>query len=445
MNPAAYSLLGLCAAATLLLPRKWAFFAFMAGVCYLNTGPAIDLGVFSFNALRVLISAAAFRFLLRGRILPRNMVSLDWILVAWAVWAAFSSTFHQDPGGDLVTKLGIIYDVGGLYFVARHFIASIHELAEACRLCIVVLMPIATAMLYENITQHNLFAVFGGVPDTPMIRDGRTRAFGPYTHPILAGTVGAVTLPIAAGLWRYRRRSAVIGAATSLVMIACSGSSGPVMSGAAGVAALLAWRTRRWMRHLRWGAVFAYIVLDLIMIDPAYYIIARLDVTGSSTGWHRAALIEASLAHLGEWYLAGTDYTRHWMPTGVSWSPNHTDITNYYLHMGVMGGLPLTLLFVAMLAAAFSYVGRLLNSARPMPVREQRLLWGLGSALFAQAATCVSVSYFDQSVMFLYLNIAAIGSVYSARAGANRKQSVPAEGSDDLEASSVSAARTVWC
>ena len=98
------------------------------------------------------------------------------------------------------------------------------------------------------------------------------------------------------------------------------------------------------------------------MKAPAYYLLARIDLTGSSTSWHRAALIDMALGHLSEWWAFGTDHTRHWMPYGVPWSDNHSDITNYYISMGVNGGLPLMLLFIAILAKAF-YAGRWLREA----------------------------------------------------------------------------------
>lgn len=147
------------------------------------------------------------------------------------------------------------------------------------------------------------------------------------------------------------------------------------------------------------------------MEDPAYYIIARLDITGSSTGWHRARLIESSVAHLNEWWLGGTDYTRHWMPTGVSWSPDHSDITNQYLKMGVLGGLPLMCLFIAILATAFRYVGKGIRRSHLASKGDGALVWALGCALFAHAVTFVSVSYFDQSSLFIYLTLGAIASV----------------------------------
>jgi hypothetical protein len=266
-------------------------------------------------------------------------------------------------------------------------------------------------ILFEKMTGHNLFFTLGGVSDISEIRDGRIRAQGPFAHSILAGTVGAVCLPLMIGLWQQHRRTAVAGILACCSMIFASGSSGPIMSAAAAIGALFMWHWRYNMRLVRWLAVLGYIGLDLVMKAPAYYLIARIDLTGSSTSWHRAFLIESALDHLSEWWLAGTDFTRHWIPYGVSWSKDHADITNHYLRMGVDGGLPLMLLFIAILAKGFSYVGRTLRLIPESSPQSRFMIWALGASLFAHAATFISVSYFDQSFVFIYLTLAAIGSL----------------------------------
>jgi len=182
----------------------------------------------------------------------------------------------------------------------------------------------------------------------------------------------------------------------------------------AGIGALFLWRIRHRIRLIRWLAVFGYIGLDLVMKAPAYYLMARTGAGGS--GWHRARLIQSSIEHLHEWWLAGTDYTRHWMPGGgVPWNPDHADITNHYIQMGVVGGLPLMLLFIFILFKGFSYIGQILKSGNDQEPEWQFFHWAIGASLFANAAAMVSVSYFDQSFVFLYLVLAAIGSLWSGR------------------------------
>jgi hypothetical protein len=272
-----------------------------------------------------------------------------------------------------------------------------------------LLVPLAAEMVYEHLTFHNLFSVLGGVGPTPQLREGHIRALGPFAHPILAGTVGAVTLPLTIGMWHRHRKSACIGAVACITIVLASRSSGPFMSALVAMAALGMWHFRSHMRLLRRLTVVMYIVLDVSMKVPPYYLMDRIDISGGSTGWHRARLIESSLEHISEWWLIGTDYTRHWMPTGVSWNLRHTDITNHYLQMGVWGGLPLMFLFIAALVKGFSFVGaRMVDEATP--AQDRFLIWSLGASLFAHVATCISVSYFDQSVFFIYLTLASIAS-----------------------------------
>jgi hypothetical protein len=275
-----------------------------------------------------------------------------------------------------------------------------------------VLAPLAASMVYEKISSHNLLSVFGS-PEASQIRDGRPRARGPFRHAILAGTIGAFSVPFMVGLWRTHRAVAALGLTACVCIVVASNSSGPLMSLATALFALALWPFRERLHIARWAAVGLYLLLAVVMTRPPYYLMARIDLTGSSTGWHRARLIESSIAHLNEWWLAGTDYTRHWMPTGVSWSPDHTDLTNHFIALGVYGGLPLLLTFVAAMAVSFRRVGRQLATDRTRRGAPS-IPWALGSTLFTIAVTSVSIAYFDQSILWLYMTIAFCGGALSA-------------------------------
>jgi hypothetical protein len=379
----------------------------MMGTCLMTLGQTVAVGPFHFSVLRLLIAVGAARVLLRSEHLPGGWRAVDGLFLAWAGWMCMSSAFHKEPLNDLTSKLGLAYDGCGLFFLFRVFCQGADDVRRIARFTVLLLIPVAVSMLYEHAAFRNLFAVLGGVPEVPTVRDGKIRACGPFLTPILAGTVGAITIVMMASIWKDYRWTAILGGAVGLTMVVASNSSGPLMSVMLGLFAVWCWRFRESMRVLRWGAVLGYIVLDVVMKDPAYFIMARIDLTGSSAGWHRAELIRSAFAHLGEWWLAGTDFTRHWMPTGVSWSPEHTDITNHYLHMGVIGGLPLMLLFMAILTTAFFFVGQGMRRSRD----EAFLFWTLGSVLFCHAVTFLSVRYFDQSVLFLYLTLACVTSL----------------------------------
>jgi hypothetical protein len=415
MNPIAAVFLLVSALAILLLPRRWAPLPLMVGACYITRAQGLDLGPFSFTVVRILVVFGVLRVVVRREWLAGGLNRLDGLMVVWGILMVVTGLFHKDA---IVNRLGLAFDGWGLYFLFRIFCRSADELFSLCRLTAMLLVPIAVEMVIEKVTAHNFFSVLGGVSASPAIRDGRIRAQGPFGHSILAGNIGAVTLPLMIGVWKMHRGTALIGIAACLAMVFASSSSGPIMSTGVAIFAMFCWRYRYQTRALQWAAILTYIGLEIVMEDPAYYIMARIDLAGGSTGWHRARLIDSAFSHLSEWWFAGTDYTRHWMPSGVAWSRDHTDITNHYLRMGVLGGLPLMVSFILVLMKGFSFVGRGLRQP-DMPPQSQFLLWACGASLFAHTATCISVSYFDQSIVFLYLSLAAtVGASYAGAVAA---------------------------
>lgn len=411
MNGFATVFLLVSALALFSVPRRLAALPLLVGTCYMTLGQGFEIGPFSFGVLRILILVGVIRLVVRGERLPGGMAAMDWLMLAWGGWALIASAFHQEPGTYLIGRMGLVYNTLGVYFLMRCFCESPDDFIRVITFTAILLVPVALEMFHEQLTGRNLFAFLGGVPEQVDVRNGRLRSQGPFGNAILAGTVGAVCAPLMVGIWRQCYWPARVGLAACLLMVFTSASSGPLMSLLLAGFALVLWRWRQWTRQMRIAAVVGYVLLDLVMKAPAYYLIARIDLAGGSTGWHRAALIESAIKHLNEWWWAGTDYTRHWMPTGVRWSENHTDITNHYLQCGVTGGLPSMALFIMQLACGFSYVGAAVRAAEQQQPEHSFLCWALGASLFAHAATCISVSYFDQSFLFLCMDLAATVSV----------------------------------
>jgi len=197
---------------------------------------------------------------------------------------------------------------------------------------------------------------------------------------------------------------------------------------------LILWRFRTYMQLIRWGSLLAIFALALVMNAPVYFILDRIDLTGSSTGWHRAALIQGAISHVSDWWLGGTDYTRDWTPE-AGYSADETDITNHYIRMAVWGGLPMLLLFVWSLVIAFGMVSKVMRADRNAAGRNQFLMWALGCSLFGHVTAMVSVSYFDQSIFYLYFALAAIAIVQTVPvAGVEHEQEKVVDPSSGHEA-----------
>ena len=66
------------------------------------------------------------------------------------------------------------------------------------------------------------------------------------------------------------------------------------------------------MRTVRWCMVLGILVLHIIMKAPVWFFaFAHIDVTGSSTGYFRATLIDQAVNHFSDWWLMGTKH--QWM------------------------------------------------------------------------------------------------------------------------------------
>jgi hypothetical protein len=409
LKPAGALFVALALLLTFVLPRRWAALPLLAGALHVPFGLGAVIGPFHVYVIRLLLVAALLRLMVRREGLDGRLHALDAAMLVWATWAVFASVFHDDVAAALKFDLGLVFNAGACYFVLRVLCPTLDDARRLCAMAVLLMVPVAIEMTIEQLGARNLYSVFGDTVDVPQMRGGRMRAQGPFAHAILAGTVGAVWLPLAFALWSSHRRIALVGVVACVAMILASASSGPVIGALAGVAALALWPLRLHLSAVRWSVLGALAALSAAMSAPVYYLLARIDIAGGSTGWYRARLIETAVEHLDEWWLGGTDVTGHWMPTSLD--KVHADITNHYLHMGVVGGLLLMGLFALILVIAFRRVGRSLGPAgHDTHGPNEWFVWALGASLFAHAVSFMSVSYFDQSFVALYVTLAAIAA-----------------------------------
>ena len=250
------------------LPKAWAALPLLAGACYMTLGQEMVLGPFHFTVIRILVAVGGLRVASRKERIAGGWTPLDRIMVAWGIWGVFSSCFHKDFSSALVSRLGMVYDGLGLYFLLRVFIEGIDGIVKVCKIVIILLIPIALEMGVEHFRGTNAFAVLGGIPEECEVRGGKIRAQGPFSHSILAGTVGAVCWPMALMLWRENCKLALVGLAATGTIVLASSSSGPIMTSAFVLLGFALWRARRHMRLIRWGVVVVIIALDIVLKAP---------------------------------------------------------------------------------------------------------------------------------------------------------------------------------
>jgi hypothetical protein len=394
------------------LPWRYAFVPLLIATCHVGS-TQIAPGL---TVVRLLIIAGLFRACMSRNCAWFPIQPLDRLIIVWAGWAVLSSFWHEAKENytPLTVHGSFAVDYAGTYFFARSYLQSRDDLIRFSKCLMIVLIPLALCLLVEKLTARNIYSALAAPHENAWIREGRVRAAGPFGNAILAGTVGGVCLPFAILLRRFSPRHAIAGVVACVVIVLCSASSGPLMTFLAASAGLMLWRWRHHLGRIRLVVVLGILGLALVMNAPVWYIVARIDLAGGSTSWHRAEVIHQAVQHFGEWWLVGTDYTRHWMAYGIQWSKDHIDITNHYIFMGVRGGLLLMALFIAILVKSFQLLGRKMKAMRAQGDRDEFFLWCCGASLFSHAITFLGVSYFDQSFVLLCLIIGAVPALSAA-------------------------------
>ncbi len=263
----------------------------------------------------------------------------------------------------------------------------------------------AVFLYVEKQSGRNLFAIFGGIPEITALREGKLRAQGAFAHPITAGCFWVTQLPLFLALWWQDAKKMLIAAsAISVLFIIYACASSTPASGLAAVAVGFAfYALRHRLTFVRWGLLATLVALHLVMKAPVWNLIARVDIVGGSTGWHRYNLIDQAIHRFSEWWLLGALSTAHWGSSLV-------DTANMYINEAVRGGFLTLTLFVVIIIFSFKNIGRLLSSLEES-IPDYIFVWALGVALFTHCLVFIGVAYFGQIIVVWYLLLAVIGSL----------------------------------
>jgi len=294
----------------------------------------------------------------------------------------------------------------GIYFVGRCLTRDWSDVKLVAKALAILSLPVAITFALEWATQFNMFSVFGGVPAHTWVRDGRLRCQGAFAHPILAGTFWASALPLVWTLRRQNPRLMRLGTFACLFIVAACSSSTPLLSVAVAMtgAALFPWRR---YRTLMWLGLFGLLTsLHIVMKAPVWHLISRVNLTGSSAGYHRFEILDAFIRNFSRWYLVGEQDPESW---GV-WQMR--DVTNQYVAEGLDGGLLTLIAFLLVLVFAFGNVGRALKMTPRRARHRQWICWTVGVAVFVHSVTFFGVSYYGQMTVLLYLQLSLASGVY---------------------------------
>jgi hypothetical protein len=428
LNPLGIALTLSMGVLLLILPRRFALLPIAVITCYMTFGQRVVVAGLHFTMLRVLVLFGCARIALRTEFRALKWTRIDTLVVLWVLANVMVYVLLRQTLEALIYRLGFAYDALGLYFLFRVLVQNIEDVKRACRLFAVLIFPLAICMCIEKVTGRDLFYVFGGVGQFTGIREGVLRCMGPFRHPILAGTFGAVWVPLFVGLWwqgKGNRFLALLGILSGTVITILAGSSGPLGTYLAGIVGIGMWTMRNHVRLIRRGIVALLVALEIAMKGHVWYIFGYISDLGlgfkGATGWHRSVVLDVAIRHFSTWWLLGTtdaDMAHFGVFAG--------DLTNQYVVEAQQGGLLTLILFICVIVIAFSIVGTAMRAVRLESRCSHLLLWAVGSALFAHVITFLGVPYFDQNIVNWYL-VLAFASVAATQYCRRAERPIPAE------------------
>ena len=335
LAPLGAAFLAVMAVLTFLMPRRQAVLPLLATVCYVPLGQQLVIGGLHFPILRLVILVGVARVVCRGESRELSLNRIDKLFLWWAVLSLVTGTLSKPCGQIFVNRLGAFYNAVGVYFLVSCWVRDSRVFVDLVKVFALLVVPLAALMIIEKFTARNVFSVFGGVSEITVVREGHLRCQASFRHPILAGTFGATLFPLFVGLWfqgRGARRLALLGVVGACIIAIAASSSGALLTLLMGGVGFAFWMVRDRMRLVRRGLFVLILVMAMLMESPVWYLFARLSSITGGTGWHRAWLIDAALAHFDEWWLFGTTYTANWGAAQIlDDDPDNINITNQFV------------------------------------------------------------------------------------------------------------------
>lgn len=402
----------------MLVPRRMVLLPILVIACVMAPAQRVVIIGMDFTFLRLIIAAAWLRVVIRNEQVGFSFGRLDRVILVWAAFSFFAYLMLYPNAASISYQLGVAFDALATYFLVRVVFRELPEITTLARGLAVLSVPVAVAMTYERLTGHNLFSVFGGVPEQTLERFGRFRAQAAFSHPIIAGTFWVSLLPIVlAGLRRDVESIALtaVGVFGSLVIIWCCSSSTPVLLAGLvflGSALVIVRGTMRWFR---WGVGLGLLALHVVMFPPVWHLFARINFFPGSSGWWRYLIIDRFVQHWDDWVVIGSTRSQGWLPGGT-----FVDVTNQYVSEGINGGIVKLVLFVAMLMIGFASVGSAIRSNEQSLTGPRKdwlgswrtwAAWCVGLTIGVHAAAYFATAYFGQLVILQYMSLAFAASL----------------------------------
>ena len=388
----------------LTLPRKKLIVPFVLAFFSTPMGQLLVLGGVHITMLQLLILTvlarmAAFKETASEKRFSGGFNSFDKLVVTWTLVAllAFSLEFMEMQA--VIKGLGdLVISLGG-YLAVRFLIPDREAIRRTVKVLAVVCVFQGLCMMSEQFTHQNVFSFAGANP--PAFRNGNYRSEGAMGT-LYGGAMAGVLIPFFLWLWTEKksRIAALAGIGGATAMAFASHASTSWMAYGASLFGLAFWPLRKNMRLVRWGLVALLVALHLSMQGPVWSLIAKIDITGGSSSYHRYYLVDNCIRHFSDWWLLGCK-------NYGDWGYDMWDLCNQFVVNALTGGLLTLVLYLTIFKRSFRAIG-IARKRVQGDRRQEWFVWCFGSALFANVVAHFGINYMAHLSTYFFILLVCI-------------------------------------
>lgn len=366
---------------------------------------------------------------------------VDALVLGCSAWIAIS--FFEVYGSARGTYSGVAnwLDVAGAYLVARAAVRSPDDLRLVLRLIALPLLLSGLMLLVESLDGDlivrpaaarifgTLPSYYGGVADGQLVLNreyrlgGFLRAFGVFSHPILAGSILASSIPL---YWfgGLERRYRLMGVAAGLLGF-FSLSSAALIAIALSIALIAADFLRSRVRGASWWTVSTVAVLVAASLQLASQnglinVIIR-NTFDPSTASYRLTIWKYGLLAVRENPWFGIGYEVYNRPRNQLPSAS---VDAHFLALALSSGIIAAYALLAATIAAMLKLGFAVSAGRGRG-RDRDLLFAVNAALVILFFASMTVTFYNEARVWFMVVIALAASMGQLRAAARPSAPVP--------------------
>lgn len=388
----------------------------------------VSLSIFGVNlpSYRIALLATAVPSLwiiMKNRGSGGVLAALDYIVIFVGFWMMLSFMMIYGIESGLVRGAGVCIDNVFAYMVARASVTTPKELRYFLLLSLPGLALAAASLAIESLSGRLLVRPFfasifgsvqafsGGEVTGSLIleqeyRLGLLRAYGPFSHPILAGSIMVGFLPLMyfSGLrsWPY-----YVGVAVSLAGF-FSLSSAAFLSLLIGIGAIAIYHVKPYFPRISWWTVVSILGLaawaaHVSTKSGIVYVLARFTLT-PATAEYRLLIWRFGSENVAKNPLFGIGYNQWeravWMVTD--------SVDAHFLLLAMRHGLIVPVLLLAGTIHTMIKLGLVMPSLNE---QDRNFMIGLNITLFGYLIVGQTVNFFGSSTLVFMSMIAFLASM----------------------------------